>query len=196
MHAALDRPGTSAVSLERPLPAEWTVLRGRDAYLNENGFTVSAYSDAYTPASLFGIAFKVPNTPRHQWAIKLHDLHHVATGYGTDMAGEAEISAWEARRGLRSLGLYVGTIVVSLALFGLLMAPRRTLRAWRMSRHARDDARSLFRDEVDYEALLAMNVRDLREMLHVPAQGVAQAPRALHALAPNSMPAGENLSAG
>jgi ubiquinone biosynthesis protein Coq4 len=34
----------------------------------------------------------------------LHDLHHVATGFGTDMIGEGEVSVWETRRRLRPLG--------------------------------------------------------------------------------------------
>ena len=80
-----------------PLRPEFSVERGRDAYLAENGFSVETYTAKYTPASFLGIPLNVPNTKRHQWAIKLHDLHHVATGYGTDMAGEAEI--WPGKRG-------------------------------------------------------------------------------------------------
>ncbi len=170
----------ASLSLARPLPAELTVRQGRDAYLAENGFTLAGYEAPRTEASLFGIALSVPNTPRHAWAIRLHDLHHVATGYGTDHAGEAEISAWEARRGLRALGLYVGSIVVSGALLGLLLAPRRTLRAWRASGRAR----SLFNDDrLSYEALLALSVSELRQRLGLPREGLATAPRGLHELA-------------
>src|SRR5262245_9878283 len=107
-----------------------SVRAGRDAYLAENGFTLEAYDAKWTPASLLGVTFAVPNTPRHRVAIMWHDLHHVATGYGTDPAGEGEISAWEIRRGLRGLDLYVSTIVISAALLGLAVAPRRTWRAW------------------------------------------------------------------
>jgi hypothetical protein len=165
-------------------PPEYSVERGRDAYLAENGFGVETYTAKYTPASFMGIPLSIPNTKRHQWAIRLHDLHHVATGYGTDMAGEAEISAWEARRGVRSLGLYVGAIVVSLALFGLVFAPRRTIAAWRTSGSS---ARSLFgRDDLDYDALLRMSVAELRAELHVPAWGIAQQQHGLHALAPKA----------
>jgi hypothetical protein len=165
-----------------PVPPEFSVERGRDAYLAENGFSVETYTAKYTPASFLGIPLKVPNTKHHQWAIKLHDLHHVATGYGTDMAGEAEVSAWEARRGVRSLGLYVGSIVVSLALFGLVIAPRRTIAAWRVSG---DSAHSLFgRGDLEYDALLRMSVAELRAELRVPAHGVPQLQRGLHALAP------------
>jgi len=85
-------------------PAASTSVRaGRDAYLDENGFTVAAYDEPRTQASFFGLDFSIPNTPAHRRAIVLHDLHHVATGYGTDLAGEGEISAWELRAGLRGL---------------------------------------------------------------------------------------------
>src|SRR5262245_42246613 len=106
------------------------VRAGRDEYLAENGFTVEAYDAKWTPASLFGLTFKVPNTATHRRAIMWHDLHHVATGYGTDLTGEAEISAWELRRGLAGLDLYVSAIVVTLAVAGLAIAPVRTWRAW------------------------------------------------------------------
>ena len=48
-----------------------------------------------------------------QRAVRWHDLHHVATRFGTDNVGEGEISAWELRRGLRGLGPYVGAIVLA-----------------------------------------------------------------------------------
>lgn len=176
-----------------PFSPSMTVRAARDAYLAENGFTVEAYDAKYTDASFpffgLGIKLKVPNTEAHRVGIMLHDLHHVATGFGTDLVGEGEISAWEARRGLMALGVYVATIVTSGAFMGLAFAPRRTLHAWRASRagHA-----SLFplcklpRDELAkrYDALLEMTVSELRTELGVPARGVAEHPRKLHAYAP------------
>lgn len=166
---------------DRPLPADWSVRAGRDAYLRENGFTVAAYDDRYTKATFFGVTLKVPNTAHHRWAIMLHDLHHVATGYGTDPAGEGEISAWEMCRGLVPLGLYVGSIVLGGALLGLLVAPRRTLAAW----YASGSGRSLFHErDLEYEALVAMSIADLRRKLGIPDAGIAREPRALHHGAP------------
>src|SRR5437660_355076 len=77
---------------EHPFSDEMPVWRARDAYLAENGFSVAEYDDKWTKASFFGIPLRVPNTARHRWAIMLHDLHHVATGYGTSFDGEGEIS--------------------------------------------------------------------------------------------------------
>lgn len=90
-----------------PWPAAWTVREARDAYLAENGFTVATYDVPRTPVYILGLRFSVPNTPTHRRAIRWHDLHHVVTGYGTDPVGEAESSAWELRRGLAGLDLYV-----------------------------------------------------------------------------------------
>ena len=163
-----------------PIPASDSTLNGRDAYLAENGFSVAAYEEPWTSASFLGVQFRVPNTARHRQAIRLHDLHHVATGYGTDLAGEAEISAWELRRGLRGLGAYVSAIVVAGAAAGLLFAPRRTLRAWRAS----PPGGSLFQTGRDYDALLAMTVGELRRELGVPEGGLSTEPRRLHTFAP------------
>ena len=82
--------GAASDSTNRALPADWLTLRGRDAYLAENGFTVAAYDEPWTEASFLGIDFVIPNTPRHAALIRLHNLHHVATGYGTDLAGEGK----------------------------------------------------------------------------------------------------------
>ncbi|MCW5834269.1 MAG: hypothetical protein KIS78_17860 [Labilithrix sp.] len=169
-----------------PFPPHWTVREARDAYLAENGFTVEAYDATWTDASFLGIRFRVPNTRRHRWAIMLHDLHHVATGYGTDLAGEGEISAWELRPGLAGLGPYVGAIVLLGALAGALVAPRRARDAWREARAIRSlhDLVPPAEDDAAYEALLDVTVAELRERVGVPRGGVARAPRKLHDYAP------------
>ena len=173
----------STPSREHPLSPELDVEAGRDAYLRENGFTVAAYDAPRTPASLFGIPFSVPNPPRHRWAIMLHDLHHVATGFGTDLIGEGEIrpgscatacAAWASTSGFSSTGL---------ALLGLLVAPRRTWRAYRLGA----GGTSLFRLERDYDELLAMDVGQLRATLGIPLRGLATGPRGLHGRAPKGV---------
>ena len=163
-------------------PASWTVRQARDAYLEENGFTVEAYDAKWTDGSFLGVKLSVPNTRRHRWAIKRHDLHHVATGYGTDLIGEAEISAWELRAA-KELGLYVSAIVLGGALLGAVRAPMRTLEAFRAGR----GIRFLYRgddSDVEYEALLNLTVGQLRALLGVPEGGVAKHPGKLHDFAP------------
>lgn len=173
------------MQLERsPYPSSWTVRRALDAYLQENGFTEQAYDEPWTEASFLGIRFKVPNTAKHKWAIKMHDLHHVATGYGTDLAGEAEISAWELRRGIAGLDAYVTAIVMAGAFMGLFRAPVRTIAAFVASG---GDTPSLFEPSVDYDALMSLSVGDLRAKLGVPQGGQTELPRELHAYAPRAI---------
>lgn len=163
-------------------PASWSVRRARDAYLAENGFTVDAYDAKWTEGSLLGLKLAVPNTRKHRWAIMRHDLHHVATGFGTDLVGEAEISAWELRAA-RELGLYVSAIVLSGALLGVFRAPRRTLQAFRAGKHARFLYRGPDSDE-EYEAMLNVTVGQLRALLGIPPDGVAAHAPKLHDFAP------------
>lgn len=166
---------------EQPLPSTWTVAEGLEAYLAENGFTIESYDAKTTKATILGITFSVPNTKRHRWAIMLHDLHHVATGFGTDLRGEAEISLWEWRKGIRALGLYVGSIVVSISLLGPLLAPKRSRRAWRAGK----GGSSLFgRPDLDYADMLTWTIAELRETLGLPQDGIAEGGRRLHGGAP------------
>jgi hypothetical protein len=164
--------------LRAPLPAEWTVERGLEIYLLENGFDRVLYDAPKTPASFLGVSFTVPNTPQHRWALMRHDLHHVATGFGTDIPGEAEVSVWELVGGVPNIGLYTAGIVTSIAMLGYARYPRRSLAARRASK-----AISLFQDVVPYETALAMRIGDLRVRLGMPERGIASA-RRLHARAP------------
>ena len=163
-----------------PLPASLRVREARDLYLAENGFTTEAYTSPKAHGSFFGLRIAVPNPPAHQRAIRVHDLHHVATGYGTDHAGEAELSAWQARRGLRRAGLYVTSIVLVNAAVGLVVAPGRTLTALRTAK----GEGSLFNIPDDYERLLQLTLGELRATLRIPATGLAMGERGLHAHAP------------
>jgi hypothetical protein len=174
------------------MDAPTTVRDARDAYLTENGFTVEAYDARWTDASFLGVRLRVPNTRSHRRGIMLHDLHHVATGYGTDLAGEGEISAWELRRGLRGIGAYVGGIVTLGAAVGAAAHPLRIWRAWRAS--ARGGG-SLFQSSRTYEELLAMSVAELRRELGVPAGGLAGGPQGLHDYAPSRRRRAERASA-
>ena len=170
---------------ESPWSLTTKARAARDAYLLENGWTLEAYDAKTTAITFLRFALSVPNTPKHRWAIRLHDLHHVATGFGTDAAGESEVSAWELARGLGGLDLYVASIIVALTLYGFVHSPLRT---WRALRGAR--GRNLFTesdDEAAYEKLLQLSVEELRAYLGLPAEGVARGPRRLHPRAPRAV---------
>ena len=139
----------------------------------------------------FGRYFDFPNSPNRQWAIPLHDLHHLATGYGTDFIGEAEVGLWELRAGCETPIVYAlnGAAVV----IGLFLSPRRMLAAYRAAK----GARTLYRAPLPMEEVLSMRVGDLRAHLAIPEGGLC-GERRLHEdaqrnrearLAPSGVPA-------
>jgi hypothetical protein len=157
-------------------PDDDGVLAARDRYLAENGFTVASYSDDWAKLSFLGIPIEIPNTEGRKRALPKHDLHHVALGFGTDLAGECEISAWELRAGFDDLGWFVRYLVIQAVALGLFVAPKRTVRAWRMG----GTQRSLYRAPIPQEAIAQMTVGELRDHLNVPRGGIAACPAAIH----------------
>jgi hypothetical protein len=136
-----------------------TVREARALYFAQNGLSEAGYSDRWVKLRAGPLPLAFPNTRARVRAVKLHDLHHVATGYDTTWRGEAEIGAWELAAGcghhLPAWVLNLGAVVV-----GLLIAPGRTLRAWRRGRRSR----TLYAGEFD-PSLLDMTVPELRARL-------------------------------
>src|SRR5690349_1997478 len=157
--------------MDKPVPwsSQTRVKDARDAYLAENGFTIAAYTEKWSPIQFTSwLTVPIPNPPSRQRGIQLHDLHHVVTGFGTDVAGEGEISVWELRRGLRGLGLYVRGIIVWGAIGGLVLNTRRALRVWRQAGNGKGN---LFDIDLEYDEMLEMTVGELRERLRTPRDG-------------------------
>ena len=104
-----------------------------------------------------------PNTACRVAAAKLHDLHHVATEYGVDWPGEAEIAAWEIASGC---GRYGWAWLLNLGAFtiGLLVAPRRLWRAFVRGRHAKTN---LYHAGFSDDQLPRVTVGALRRQLGV-----------------------------
>jgi len=161
-------------------PPEITMREGRDRYLAENGFTMGTYTEDWTRIPvMFGIHATLPSPLQRRQALPMHDFHHVVTGYGTDLAGEAEISAWETSRGLGGLGLYVRALITLGDVQGLTLRPRRTVRAFR----AAPGKGSLFGRHGEYDVLLGRTVGDVRSELGLPETGLVET-RCLHDDAP------------
>ncbi len=109
---------------------ESTLLEARRAYFEGNGFpSDGGYAAKWVDFELGPIPMPIPNSDARRRAVRYHDLHHVLTGYQTDIYGEAEISAWELAAGCRDM---VAAWILNLGGMGLgiLIAPRRTWRAW------------------------------------------------------------------
>lgn len=150
------------------LDPESTVREARDAYLEDNGFDMAAYTSKTFALPFLGREIHLPNPPSRQRVIARHDLHHALTGYGTDYIGEAEIGVWELRAGCNTPFLWF--INLAAVMFGVLLSPRRIWRAWR---HAAGH-RSLYLDERPIEELLAMKLGDLRAQCGLPREGLVQ----------------------
>ena len=133
------------------------VRTARDNYFAANGFSDAAYRDRWVKLALGPLPLWMWNPPSRQRAIALHDLHHVATGYTTTWAGEAEIGAWEIASGCGSYSAAWFYNAFAFA-FGFVAHPRRTYRAFVRGRHSR----SLYTIGGWRDALLALDVDELR----------------------------------
>jgi hypothetical protein len=73
-----------------------TLREARARYFLQNGIDEDGgYARKWVRIKLGPVPVWFPNTTGRRAALLPHDLHHVATGYGTTLVGEAEIGAWE-----------------------------------------------------------------------------------------------------
>lgn len=128
-------------------------------YFDANGFGPDGgYAAAWVDLKLGPLPIPFPNSDARRRAVRFHDLHHIATGYQTNYAGEFEISAWEIATGCRD---FVAAWQLNLAgmLGGILTYPKRTFRAFIRGRHTKN-----FYGQ-EYEPLLGLSVQDARAKL-------------------------------
>jgi hypothetical protein len=152
-------------------------LKVRDArarYFESNGFGDGGYDARWVKLALGPIPFAFPNTAARVRAVRLHDLHHVATGYDTTVLGEAEIGAWEIGSSCRG---FVAAWILNLyaMMLGFWIDPGAVFRAFLRGRHTGN----LYRGEWD-ETLLDGRVGELRRRLRLaqPAPPATAADRA------------------
>lgn len=140
-----------------------TMREARARYFEHNGFGADGgYDDRWVHLALGPIPASFPNSPARVRAVKYHDLHHIVTGYSTDIVGEFEISAWEIGAGCKG---FVAAWVLNLAGMagGAVTAPRRILRAFARGRRSG----SLYGRA--FEALLDERVATVRAQLGLDA---------------------------
>ena len=137
-----------------------TLAAARDEYFRVNDFGLDGgYQAAWVDFKLGPIPMPFPNTRGRRAAVRFHDLHHTLTGYGTDVLGEFEISAWEIGSGCAGF-VAAWQLDLSGMVGGLLSIPRRTWRAYLRGRQSRN----LFRARYDH-ALLSRQVGEMRHQL-------------------------------
>jgi hypothetical protein len=143
-----------------------SVAAARAAYFAANGFSEAAYTARWRRIDVGPIPVRFPSHAGMRRALPLHDLHHVATGYGTTWLGESEISAWELAAGcgrhLWAIGFSLGALS-----YGVVLAPRRTWRAFLRGRRSRSLYVTACPDA------LAISVGELRARLGLDAAPVA-----------------------
>ena len=142
----------------------------RARYFASNGFGDGGYDAKWVKLSLGGVPFAFPNSAARVRAVRLHDLHHVATDYDTSLLGEAEIGAWELGGSCRG---FVAAWVLNLyaMVLGFWIDPGAVYRAFVRGRHTTN----LYAGVWD-EALLEKRVGELREQLRLAAQPIAATP--------------------
>jgi hypothetical protein len=138
-----------------------TLREGRAGYFAKNGWDEKGYDVKWVRIQAGPIPLFIYNTEGRKKAVKLHDLHHVLTGYETTWTGEAEIGGWELAGGC---GWHLAAWYLNAWAFaiGLVIAPRRTIRAFRRGLHERN----LYRETLT-EALLDSSIDEVRARLGI-----------------------------
>jgi len=70
-------------------------------------------------------------------AVAIHDIHHMLTGYGTDLQGEVEVAAWEMASGGCGRHWFMWFDRVSVVFIGAFF-PKAFLAAWKKGWRAKN----------------------------------------------------------
>lgn len=137
-----------------------SVLEARARYFADNAFgDDGGYQDRWVILYKLGpIPLGFPNTAGRIAAVRYHDLHHLATGYDTDIIGESEIAAWELASGCSQFP--AAWVLNSLALpVGVLRDSERMQRAFARGCRTRNLYSEPFTDNLLTERLGALRER-------------------------------------
>lgn len=140
-----------------------TLAEARAAYFETNGFgRDGGYRDRWVVVGRLGpVPLAFPNSAARVRAVRYHDLHHVVTGYATDLVGEAEIAAWELASGCAD---HRAAWLLNLSVLPVV-AVRRRERDRLLRAFVRGTcSRNLYRERFD-DALLARRIDDARAQL-------------------------------
>jgi hypothetical protein len=139
-----------------------TVRGARALYFETNRFGADGgYGEKWVPVKVGPAEFMIRNTAARVRSVRLHDLHHIATGYPTTLEGEALIGAWELGSHCRD-HFAAWFLNANAFAFGIVLAPRELWRAFVRGRRSKN----LFGAEF-HEGLLDITVGDLRGQLGV-----------------------------
>src|SRR5688572_29212059 len=77
-------------------------LKIKDAlqvYFTRYHFKNGGYDLKWFTIKMGPVYFPLPNIKSRVDAVKIHDIHHLVTGYEANMKGEVEIGGWEIASG-------------------------------------------------------------------------------------------------
>jgi hypothetical protein len=114
---------------------------------------------------LKSIPLPFPNSDARRAAVRFHDLHHILTGYTTDIRGEFEISAWELAGGCGRYWVAWHLNLLGL-LGGLCLNPGQVWRAFLRGRRSK----TLYRG-FHFESVLNQTPDSMRQALALPPLG-------------------------
>ena len=107
----------------------------------------------------------IPNFPSRKRAVLKHDIHHIITGYPSDIKGETEIGAWEVASGCKNYW-----IAWALNLHGMVMGIWFNLpgvyRAFIRGRRSEN----LYSNCITDQQALEMHTTELQNLLSIPPQ--------------------------
>jgi ubiquinone biosynthesis protein COQ4 len=131
----------------------------RAEYFRENAFGEDGgYGQRWVKVKLGLVPIWFLNTDGRRRAVRLHDLHHIATGYDTSLVGEAEIGAWELATGCADY--YAAWLLNAAAVtMGVFLAPRRVWHAFERGRGCTNLYRVGFEDRWLDETVGALRER-------------------------------------
>jgi hypothetical protein len=145
-------------------PDDITMREARRRYFERSGFDDATYTSDWMELPVGGRTIRLPNFKPRKKAVRIHDLNHVLTGYGTNWHGEHMISAYELGMGVGGLWaawlLNAGGVAA-----GLLRFPGDVVRAYARGRSTR---RSLYDVVGEWdEAFLNKTVGEVRAIVGI-----------------------------
>lgn len=144
-----------------------TIAEARLQYWRDNSFgDDGGYNKVWEVIKVGPIPFPIRNVDGRKQALRFHDIHHLVTGYKTDLRGEGQIVAWEIAVGCGDKW-FAWLINFQGLLIGLLH-PKVCLQAFARGRRSK----GLYQRQWD-PAVLDMTVPTLRAELGLDAAEVA-----------------------
>lgn len=141
-----------------------SVGQARSEYFAANHFGEGGYDNDYIESKVGPFTIRRSNNQTRRKGLRIHDLHHIATGYSTTLLGEAEVSAWELGSGGAGLYSAVEWYLYLGVLTGLLINPLAVRRAYKRGKSCKNLYTLAFDDN-----MLNWTVGELREKLGLTA---------------------------